>query len=137
MSSYERWRSFKIVEEVSAPQGREKDIIGGVKNALERGQSLQEVKQSFLNSGYRSEEIEAAVQMVPQITSKISKLLVGAEPSKDSKKKMAKERKVKNKEEPEEKAGASKGLVIGLIIMSLLVVGGGIFMFFFWEQLFP
>jgi len=34
------------------------DIVGGLKNALERGRSLDEVKQSFINAGYNSKDVE-------------------------------------------------------------------------------
>jgi hypothetical protein len=45
-----------------APQGREADIVGGLINALERGDSLEKAKRSFLNAGYRPEEVEAAAK---------------------------------------------------------------------------
>jgi uncharacterized membrane protein YvbJ len=36
-----------------------------LKNALERGENLSKAKQSFLNAGYTSQEINAAVQKIP------------------------------------------------------------------------
>ena len=41
---------------------KENELIGGIKNALERGESPQEIKQSFLNSGYSLQEIEQALK---------------------------------------------------------------------------
>ncbi len=37
------------------------EIIAGIKNALERGESLDEAMQSFINSGYKSVEVREAV----------------------------------------------------------------------------
>jgi len=37
-----------------------RDIASGIKNALERGENLEQAKQSFLNAGYKKEEVEAA-----------------------------------------------------------------------------
>jgi hypothetical protein len=37
-----------------------------MKNALERGQPLQQVKQSFLNAGYKAPEVEAAARYLSQ-----------------------------------------------------------------------
>ena len=42
------------------------ELAGGLKNALERGENLEKAKQSFLNAGYKEEEIEAAAQEVSQ-----------------------------------------------------------------------
>jgi len=40
------------------------DIVAGLKNAIERGYSLQLAKQSFLSAGYPADEVEAAVSYV-------------------------------------------------------------------------
>jgi hypothetical protein len=37
------------------------ELIGGLKNALDRNQSLESAKKSFLNAGYKSEKIAIAV----------------------------------------------------------------------------
>ncbi len=42
------------------------EIIGGLKSALERGQSLQEAMMSLFNSGYKKEEIEEAARNLMQ-----------------------------------------------------------------------
>lgn len=38
------------------------DILGGLKSALARGYSLEEAMFSFLNGGYKKEEVEEAAQ---------------------------------------------------------------------------
>ncbi|MDD5699805.1 MAG: hypothetical protein PHH00_01270 [Candidatus Nanoarchaeia archaeon] len=44
------------------------DILGGLKSALARGYTLEEAVLSFLNGGYKKEEIEEAAQSLqPQI----------------------------------------------------------------------
>lgn len=40
----------------------EKEIVGGIKNALDRGESLEKAKQSFVNAGYEKSEVEKAAQ---------------------------------------------------------------------------
>jgi len=40
------------------------DIVGGIKVALSRGEKLQDVMQSFYNSGYEKGEIEEAARIV-------------------------------------------------------------------------
>ena len=42
------------------------EIIAGFKNALERGESVEEAKHSFLNAGYSASEVEQAVQELGQ-----------------------------------------------------------------------
>ena len=42
------------------------ELAGGLKNALERGENLEKAKLSFLNAGYKKEEIEAAAREVSQ-----------------------------------------------------------------------
>lgn len=42
-------------------------VVGGLKVALERGASLQDAMQSFYNSGYSKEDIEAAAREVQSL----------------------------------------------------------------------
>ena len=36
------------------------ELTGGIRNALERGENIQKIKQSFVNAGYKPAEVEAA-----------------------------------------------------------------------------
>ncbi len=36
------------------------DILGGLRNALERGETLEQARQSFINSGYPEKEVNEA-----------------------------------------------------------------------------
>lgn len=38
------------------------DIIGGLRNAIERGESLESAMQSFVNAGYNANEVKEAAQ---------------------------------------------------------------------------
>ncbi len=40
------------------------DLIAALKNALERGETVEEAKISLLNAGYKKEEIEKAAQVI-------------------------------------------------------------------------
>jgi len=64
MSPYDRRAGIKIVGPLD--QNREKELIGGIRNALERGESLAKAKQTFINAGYQPREIATAVQKLPQ-----------------------------------------------------------------------
>lgn len=45
------------------------EIVGGLKSALERGQSLQRAMMTLYNSGYKKEEIEEAVRTLMEFSS--------------------------------------------------------------------
>jgi len=40
------------------------DIVAGLKNAVERGYSLEQAKQSFISAGYSKEEVEEASNFI-------------------------------------------------------------------------
>ena len=40
------------------------DIVGGLKNAIERGESEEEAKQSFVNANYPEDEINSAMSFL-------------------------------------------------------------------------
>ncbi len=42
------------------------EILGGLKNALERGDSLEKAAQSFINAGYNPAEVRATAQIFMQ-----------------------------------------------------------------------
>ncbi len=42
------------------------EIIGGLKNALDRGDTLEQAAQSFINSGYNPAEVQEAVKFLTQ-----------------------------------------------------------------------
>lgn len=42
------------------------DILGGLRNALERGESLEEAKNIFISTGYNAAEIEEAAKILSE-----------------------------------------------------------------------
>jgi len=40
------------------------DILGGLKNAIEHGSSIEQAKKSFINSGYSPDEVEEAAKYI-------------------------------------------------------------------------
>jgi len=43
------------------------DIVGGLKNAIERGDSVQEAKNSFLSAGYSQKDVEEAAASLEKV----------------------------------------------------------------------
>jgi len=43
------------------------ELIGGLKNAIERGQNITDAKQTFLNAGYNAQEVDLAIQGLNQV----------------------------------------------------------------------
>ena len=76
MSPNARRRHFKIV--ITPVPNREEKLIGGLKNALDRGETLAKAKQSFINAGYKPAEITAVAQKIPTATSVIGKQITAS-----------------------------------------------------------
>lgn len=47
------------------------DLIAALRNALERGEILEEAKASLVNAGYKKEEVEEASQEIEKIKSRL------------------------------------------------------------------
>jgi len=56
--------SKKQVDVINEDSSVIEEITGGMRNALEKGGDFNKIKQSFLNSGYASNEVEAAARAV-------------------------------------------------------------------------
>jgi len=56
------------------------EIIGGLKNALDRGESLEKAAQSFVNAGYNPNEIKEAVS---QLSRNATNIISQSEKSKE------------------------------------------------------
>ncbi|MCX8194351.1 MAG: hypothetical protein N3G19_03265 [Candidatus Pacearchaeota archaeon] len=46
------------------------DLIAALRNALERGETIEQAKMSLLNSGYKKEEVEEAIKELEKLRSK-------------------------------------------------------------------
>ncbi len=52
----------------------EEDLIAALKNALERGETIEEAKLSLLNAGYKRSEIEKAAKVIEGLKVKKSRI---------------------------------------------------------------
>ena len=127
MSPNGRWEGSKIV--VPPTRSREKELIGGLKNATERGETLMKAQQSFINAGYSKEEVIAAARKVsagePQ-----KKTSVPTNPQAQPAAKVPEKISVPGKKE------ASKTIKIILIVASALVLIGAALLGIFWDKIF-
>ena len=103
----------------------EKEIIGGLRNALERGESLDRAMQSFINAGYSSNEVRAAANIFRQGTA--SEIISAAEPNQISQNesKLPKLPDVNNKNKKSNK----KLILLIILLVVLLAVAGGLIYF--------
>ena len=139
MSFNARWRCFKIVAPLD--KNKEQEIVGGLKNALERGEDLTKAKKSFLNAGYKPEEIEAAVQKMPAITTIVNQQdkttnKTQASVAQTGQPQITQPLPIATTEAPGQKKGLSKKFIIILIssAVSVLLVAGLIGVF--WNKIF-
>jgi len=123
MSSNARRRSVKIV----APQetNREQELIGGLKNALLRGENITKAKQSFISAGYKPEEIEAAARKI-------------SVPPKNNQQKSETPGQSQKPTEvnPAPKKQISKKLIIILVAISALILIASALVGIFWNKKF-
>ena len=97
------------------------DIYGGLKNALERGSSLEQAIQTFINAGYNSHEVkEAANALSPEAGSSL--------PVKSPSKKENPLTSHKLKKNESKKSSAGKIiLLIAVLLILLSLLGATIF----------
>ena len=129
MSSNAGRGRFKIVE----PQepNKKEILIGGIKNALERGETMEKAKRSFINAGYKPEEVEMAAKQVPSTTSKISQSTTPQTKTATS----VKSKSPSKTAAPKQQKQVSKKFTIILIFLASLVVIGAILLGIFWDKI--
>lgn len=89
----------------------ENEIIGGLRNALERGESIQKAVQSFISAGYNPILVqEAANELSTGVTSIINPSALKPSLLQFS------------KEQPKQLEGKRKNVVIGLIITFAILI---------------
>ena len=135
----ERRRNFTIVAPLTP--NREEELIGGLKNALERGEQLTKAKQSFLNAGYKPEEIEGAIQKMPITTQQAS--TPTTTPAKTTSTTAQPQPETTTPAQPlpittttPQKQKHSKNFIIILISSATLVLIGAALLGIFWDKLF-
>ena len=108
------------------------EIVAGIKNAVERGSSLEKAKQSFINAGYNKADVEDSAKSLSGVISRIPEQPRPIEPS--SKTAPAPTPTPAPSPEisvsKEEKGLRSKKLVIILIIVLLVLIAGLIAAYF-------
>lgn len=103
------------------------ELIGGLKNAIERGEPLEKAIQSFINSGYNATEVRAAAAELkkPGVTSILHpEESEGKEEEKEEKPKEEVKKLPAGKEpEPKKRDMGKTILIIGLILVALGSIG--------------
>ena len=92
----------------------ENEISAGLKNAMERGESLEHAMQTFVNAGYNPQEVKAAGASLSQGVSDIVYTPGGRE-----------ENDAEERNQAPEKKGKSKKtiLIIVLILAAVIFLG--------------
>lgn len=103
------------------------EILGGLKSATNRGESLQQAMLTLYNAGYKKDEIEEAAQAF-QLYKGISQQTPIAETKelKEDFKKISKN-KVSSYESPNKKDKTKKLLLMLILITSIIFVGTLVF----------
>ncbi len=99
------------------------EILGGLKSALNKGESLEKAMTSLYNAGYMKEEIEEAARFLqsPEQIQPAKKPEALNTSIKSTPKKVSEYGAEKPKSNPVKKA--AKGIVIAIIIAAILFVG--------------
>ena len=129
-----RWRCVKIVEPTNPSRAQE--LVGGLKNAFERGESFAKAKQSFINAGYNSSEVGAAAQEMRRLISSTSQSPVTLVETKSTHTPKTKRLPTTSKIPSTRKKGISKALVIILITILISILLGAAVLGLFWEKWF-
>lgn len=131
MSPNARWRHTKIVTPIESSQKQE--LIGGLKNAVERGEPIVKAKQSFINAGYKQQEVEMAAQ-------KISTTITPTQPVTTVQPKITSAQPAPLQSStttiPRQSKKLSKKLLIILITSGALILIATALLGIFWENLF-
>ena len=114
------------------------EFASTIKNSLEQGESIEKVKQSFINAGYNPQEVEKAsaqnsTSMIikpAETTSKKSEPIL-----KPVKLKPLPEKTEESKVEYEKPQKSNFGIII-LIVASVLILIGSALLGLYWDRIF-
>lgn len=126
-----RRRSLKIV--IPQSPNREQELIGGLQNALSRGEDINKAKQSFISAGYKPEEIEAAAQKISTAPRIIQQ--APSTPAQPTTPTQQTTQPQPTPENPKPKQ-ASKKLIIIMASISVLILIGAALLGLFWDKIF-
>jgi hypothetical protein len=105
-------------------ESREGDLIGGLRNALDRGEQIQKAMQSFINAGYTAQEVELAARKLEEDPSGTQ-----GPPTENGSNPLP-------QIQPGEKKSSKKWLIITLAVLTVLVLFGLSMIFVFRDSLF-
>ncbi|MEK6845033.1 MAG: hypothetical protein AABX44_02135 [Nanoarchaeota archaeon] len=102
------------------------EILGGLRHALNRGESLEKAMISFYNAGYKKEEIEEAARFIQgsevliSVAKETETKLIPARLNSQPKISSYGQEKPKKLNQVKK---AAKGLVIAIIVVAIILVG--------------
>ena len=116
---------------------REKELTGGLQNAIDRGSTPEAAKQSFLNAGYIPEEIEKSllkinpVEVAPttKTPSKVTEAVAPVATTPTATKVLPTNAQVSGE-------GSSKKLIIIVSVIILSILGGAGALGLYWDRIF-
>ena len=120
MPSHGRWRRSKIVAPLPS---RAQEIVGGITNALNRGETLAKAKQTFINGGYKPQEVQAATQLIKSKPVQIAKPLNPSE-------------QTPQPELPLQQQKFSKKTTIILSVIGAVIIIIALVLGLFWDKIF-
>ena len=114
-------------------------ISGGIKNALDRGESLSKAKQTFINAGYTPQEVQAATQMIKSKPSQITKPLKPDQPNPTQpttpQLNLPQPNPTQSKT-PEEEKNQQGNILIITAIIGIIILVTALFLGLFWDKIF-
>lgn len=117
---------------------KKEELIAGLKNALDRGQSLDSAVQSFILAGYTEIEVHDAASALQkiQMSGEMQTLVQPSAISVEKENILKKLGELRNKTKKEEKKRISIKAII-IIAFLLLIIGGGVAAFFYMKYNAP
>ncbi len=104
---------------------KERELMSGLRNALERGETLKKAMQSFVNAGYDSRVVFAAAKKINNISQPISTQI--STPATKS---------LPTISASDLKGKSSKKLIIISVIVSVIILAGATILGIFWNRFF-
>jgi hypothetical protein len=102
------------------------DLLGGIKNAMERKESIEKIRLSFLNAGYKLEEVNAAInESNPPYSESANQPITETEKFKP----------LPTSTQIQEKKSTSKSFWIILIIICVLILSGAALLGLYWNKI--
>ena len=119
----------------------DKELIGGLKNALERGESLEKVKKSFAAAGYEKTKVDILTKEIAESIPKVEKPKATTEPTakKPAPTEIAPAQpapKTTTTIKPNQKPQASKKFIIIIAIIGALILVSVGLIGLFWDKIF-